>query len=81
MLIPVGLSLSTLVWTPTMLPLPFACTAKLVLERIEVFVMDATLLVPFTLTPPTLPKMYESVMKACPPLVLLATLTPFCVKW
>ena len=45
-LIAAGLPLSTLAWTPTMLLAPFARTAKLVLERIELFVMDAILAVP-----------------------------------
>jgi hypothetical protein len=63
-----------------MLLAPLARTAKLVLERMEVFVMDAILPVPCTLTPPVLKAINESLMKACPPFVLLATLRPFCVK-
>ena len=53
-LIAAGLPLSTLVWTPTMLLAQFARTAKLVLERIELFVMDAILAINCTLTPPAL---------------------------
>jgi hypothetical protein len=59
-----------------MLLAPFARTAKLVLERIELFVMDAILAVPCTLTPPALKAMDESLMKAWPAFVLPARLTP-----
>ena len=43
-LMPAGLLLITLPWTPTVLPALSARTPKLVLERTEVFVRDATLL-------------------------------------
>ena len=80
-LIPAELLLITLVWTPTTLPARSAWTPKFVLERTEVFVRDATLwAVPCTLTPPPLKEINESLMKAWPPNVLLARLTPFCVK-
>jgi hypothetical protein len=48
--------------------------------EIELFVMDAILAVPCTLTPPALKAMDESLMKAWPAFVLPARLTPFPVK-
>jgi hypothetical protein len=63
-----------------MLLAPLTGNAKLVLERMEVFVMDAALAVPCTLTPPALKAMNESLMKACAPFVLLAILTPCWLK-
>jgi hypothetical protein len=49
-----------------MLLAPFARTAKLVLERILLFVMDAILAVRCALTPPELKAMNESLVKAPP---------------